>query len=228
MTHTHDVANEQHRADCGECKQLWAELDAISAEAAQLPAIAPSRDLWSGIEARIGGVAHASPTDSVHPDSVHPDSVHPLAAPLRSATRWYGSQTFRLALAASLLVAATSAVTWRIATAPAPSDVVAAAATTSATEESAVHLASFSASVSQMDHEIATLQQIVTERRGGLDPKTVEVLETNLAVIDAAIAESRAALDADPASQFLAAQFARAYTSKLTLLRDAATLPVGI
>jgi hypothetical protein len=223
MTHTHDVTNEQHRADCGECKQLWAELDAISAEAAQLPAIAPSRDLWSGIEARIGGVAHERPTGSVRPDSVRPH-----AAPLRSATRWYGSQTFRLALAASLLVAATSAVTWRIATAPAPSDVVAAAATTSATEESAVHLASFSASVSQMDHEIATLQQIVTERRGGLDPKTVEVLETNLAVIDAAIAESRAALDADPASQFLAAQFARAYTSKLTLLRDAATLPVGI
>jgi len=219
MTHTHDVTNEQHRADCGECKQLWAELDAISAEAAQLPAIAPSRDLWSGIEARIGGVAHERPTDSVRPH----------AAPLRPATRWYGSQTFRLAMAASLLVAATSAITWRIATAPAPSASVAtAAATTSATEESAVHLASFSASVSQMDHEIATLQQIVTERRGGLDPKTVEVLETNLAVIDAAIAESRAALDADPASQFLAAQFARAYTSKLTLLRDAATLPVGI
>lgn len=222
MTHTHDVTNEQHRADCGECKQLWAELDAISAEAAQLPALAPSRDLWSGIEARIGGAANANPSDAVKTDS----------AALRGAPRWYRTQTFRLAMAASLLVAATSAITWRIATAPAPSASVAStaatAATTSATEESAVHLASFSASVSQMDQEIATLQQIVTSRRSGLDPKTVEVLETNLAVINAAIAESRAALDADPASQFLAAQFARAYTSKLTLLRDAATLPVGI
>lgn len=205
MTYTHDVTNEQHRAECGECKQLWAELDAISAEAAQLPTLAPSRDLWRGIEARIGGA--------------------PAVAPVRSAPRWYSSQTFRLAMAASLLVAVTSAVTWRLATSPAPSEVVAAAP---ATEESAVHLASFSTSVSQMDHEIATLQQIVTERRGGLDPKTVAVLEANLAVIDAAIAESRAALEADPASQFLAAQFARAYTSKLTLLRDAATLPVGI
>lgn len=218
MTHTHDVTNEQHRADCGECKQLWAELDAISAEAAQLPMLAPSRDLWSGIEARIGGTATTAPT--------HSAPTH--ATPLRSTPRWYRSQAFRLAMAASLLVAVTSAVTWRIATAPAASASVASTATTSATEESAVHLASFSASVSQMDHEIATLQQIVTERRGGLDPKTVAVLEANLAVIDAAIAESRAALDADPASQFLAAQFARAYTSKLTLLRDAATLPVGI
>jgi electron transfer flavoprotein alpha subunit len=133
-------------------------------------------------------------------------------------------------MAASLLVAVTSAVTWRIATAPAPLDggIAATSSTAPATEESALHIASFSSSVSQMDHEIATLQQIVTERRGGLDPKTVAVLEANLAVIDAAIAESRAALDADPASQFLAAQFTRAYTSKLTLLRDAATLPVGI
>jgi hypothetical protein len=215
MTNTHDVTNEQHRADCGECRQLWAELDAISAEAAQLPTLAPSRELWSGIEARIGGAASADSSDAMR---MH--SARQGAAP-----RWYHSQSFRLAMAASLLVAVTSAVTWRIATAPTATDAV---ATGPATEASAVHLASFSASVSQMDQEIATLQQIVTERRDGLDPKTIEVLETNLAVIDAAIAESRAALEADPASQFLAAQFARAYTSKLTLLRDAATLPVGI
>jgi len=214
MTHAHDITNEQHRAECGECKQLWAELDAISAEAAQLPTLAPSRDLWSGIESRIGGAPLGTQVE----------------VPVRSVPRWYRAQTFRLAMAASLLVAVSSAVTWRIATSPAaPNAITASTSTTApATEESAIHLASFSASVSQMDHEIATLQQIVTERRSGLDPKTVAVLEANLAVIDAAIAESRAALDADPASQFLAAQFARAYTSKLTLLRDAATLPVGI
>ncbi len=206
MTHPHDVTNEQHRAECGECKQLWAELDAISTEAAQLPTLTPSRDLWSGIESRIGG---AVPT------------------PLRATPRWYTAQTFRLAMAASLLIAVTSAVTWRIAT-DANVEAPIAEAQPLGTEESAVHLASFSASVTQMDQEIATLQQIVTERRSGLDPKTIAVLEANLALIDAAIAESRAALEADPASQFLAAQFARAYTSKLTLLRDAATLPVGI
>jgi hypothetical protein len=54
------------------------------------------------------------------------------------------------------------------------------------------------------------------------------VLEANLRVIDRAIQESRAALVADPASRFLSEQFTRAYNSKLTLLRDAATLPVGI
>lgn len=212
MTHPHDIINEQHRADCGECRQLWAELDAISAEAAQLPALSPSRDLWSGIESRIGGETTTA------------------SAPVLTSPKWYRAQGFRLAMAASLLVAVTSAVTWQVAKAPNTDAIVAASPESGVapTEEYAVHLAAFSASVTQMDNEIATLQQIVTERRRGLDPKTVEVLESNLAVIDAAIRESRAALEADPASQFLAAQFTRAYTSKLTLLRDAATLPVGI
>ncbi len=220
MTHPHDITNEQHRSDCGECKQLWAELDSISAEAAQLPALAPSRDLWSGIEARIARAATGADADL--------PTTPPPAAPTLASPRWYRSQSFRLAIAASLLVAVSSAVTWRIATGPSAPAADIADAPAAATEESSVYLASFSASVTQLDHEIATLQQIVTERQSGLDPRTVAVLETNLAVIDTAIAESRAALDADPASQFLAAQFARAYTSKLTLLRDAATLPVGL
>ena len=102
------------------------------------------------------------------------------------------------------------------------------AAEIGSTEAGEMHLAAFSASVTQMDREIATLQTIVSERRGELDPKTIEVLERNLALIDTAITEARAALDADPASQFLAQQFTRAYTSKLTLLRGAAQLPAGL
>jgi hypothetical protein len=53
------------------------------------------------------------------------------------------------------------------------------------------------------------------------------VLERNLRVIDTAIAESRAAFLRDPASQFLAAQLARSYSTKLTLLRSTATMPMG-
>ena len=48
-----------------------------------------------------------------------------------------------------------------------------------------------------------------------------------LAVIDQAIRESRAAFLQDPASRFLAVRLARSYTSKLTVLRDMATLPTG-
>lgn len=214
MTQTteHDVENELHREQCGACRTLWAELDAISAEAARLPLLTPSRDLWDGIESRIAA---------------------PRVLP------FYTSQTFRLAMAASLLVAISSAVTWQLATTRTPDAVVAATAPETAalpaTDESPddaaaaeLYLASFTASVTQMEREIGALQTIVTERRNELDPRTLDVLERNLALIDDAIEESRAALAADPASKFLARQFTRAYTSKLTLLRDAARLPAGI
>lgn len=192
-------------------ERIEQELEAIAAEAARLPLLKPSRDLWDGIEARITTVPRSLP--------------------------FYKSQTFRLALAASLLIAVSSGVTWKLATSPTPDAVVAAVEEspippsdeqTGSDEASQMHLASFSASVTQMEREIATLQTIVTERRSELDPRTVAVLEANLKLIDTAINESRAALASDPASQFLSSQFTRAYTSKLTLLRDAATLPVGI
>ena len=209
--HSHDVENELHRANCAECRAIWDELENISAEAARLPLLTPSRDLWDSIEARIATVPRTLP--------------------------FYKTQTFRLAIAATLLVAVSSGLTWQLATSDTPDAVVAATEdalitptdeTVGSDEASEMHLASFSASVTQMEREIATLQTIVTERRSELDPRTIAVLEANLKLIDTAIAESRAALASDPASRYLSAQYTRAYTSKLTLLRDAATLPTGI
>jgi hypothetical protein len=153
--------------------------------------------------------------------------------------------TVRLATAASFLVAATAAVTWTLATDAATQ---APAFTTVATTSSVpdvpgadleeafgvpttvvgrMQQARLDATVESMDREITDLQRLLDERRQTLDPRTVAVLEASMTLIDAAIAESRKALAADPASRFLATQYTRAYTSKLTLLRDAATLPSG-
>lgn len=206
----HDVTNELHRASCAECTALWAELDQIRAQAARLPLLRPSRDLWPEIENRIGGATRRQPV-----------------------TRpFFRRQVVQLAIAASLLVTISSAITWQLASnrdrlgaGLSPTDLV-----TGADPEmvESLHLASFQESVTSMDREIAELQALVADRRRLLDPQTINVLETNLRVIDRAIQESRAALMADPASRFLSEQFTRAYNSKLTLLRDAATLPVGI
>lgn len=209
----HDIEDERHRAGCAECAALWTELEAIGAEAAQLPLLTPSRDLWSGIEARIEAQTAA-----------------PRALP------FYQQKSFRVLMAASLLVAVSSGITWRLATrggtASLPAATVAVSESTPsdaiAPEVAQAHLAAMSGNASQMDREIATLQAIVQERRGDLDPATLAVLERNLAVIDTAIAQARAALEADPNSTFIAQQFARAYTSKLTLLRGAAQLPAGL
>ena len=71
------------------------ELEAIARKAAELPLLAPSRDLWSGIEARIQAQVVALP--------VHRDVAAPARLPWK-----------RLAIAASLLVAVTAGVTYSI------------------------------------------------------------------------------------------------------------------
>ncbi|MBC7894056.1 MAG: zf-HC2 domain-containing protein, partial [Cytophagaceae bacterium] len=47
---------ELHLASCAECRALVADLREIARQAAVLPGMAPSRDLWPEIEAR----THAS------------------------------------------------------------------------------------------------------------------------------------------------------------------------
>jgi hypothetical protein len=75
------------------------------------------------------------------------------------------------------------------------------------------------------DREIAKLRTIVRSRRSQLDPRTITVLEQSMAVIDSAIAQSRAALAKDPASGFLATQLNHSLEKKVELLRTAAMLP---
>ncbi len=47
------AAVEAHAEECAECGALLADLRAIPVQAAALPALTPSRDLWSGIAERI-------------------------------------------------------------------------------------------------------------------------------------------------------------------------------
>jgi len=73
--------------------------------------------------------------------------------------------------------------------------------------------------------EIEMLQRVVSERKTQLDPATVAIIEKNLQIIDAAIAQSRAALAKDPASMLLSDQLTHALDKKVELLRTAALLP---
>lgn len=75
------------------------------------------------------------------------------------------------------------------------------------------------------DREIDKLRRIVKTRRTELDPKTITVLEQSIAVIDSAIAQSRRALKADPASGYLAKELNQSLEKKVELLRTAAMLP---
>ena len=205
---------DAHRLGCAACAALVADLRAIVRDAAALPTLSPAHDLWSGIATRIE--ARVVPIDGRHTNefmAASPSATAPFRAP---ALR-------RLALAASVLMAVTSGVTYtltRRADAPAASTVRNPAAVAGT-----VRAASRPSAEATFDREIATLRQIVDERRAELDPRTVGILDKNLQLIDSAIAESKAALAKDPASGFLAQQLTQAYDSKLQLLRGVATLP---
>lgn len=222
-------ACEAHRLGCASCASLVAELDAIVTAAATLPPPVPSRDLWSGIEARLE------------------TPVTPLNAPRAATAARPTFITRRLAVAAVALVTASAGLTWTIAQRTqgaalnvasgdrATPPVITADAATSNTNdvrtEAAVPATPVAAGASRLvaidtlyGRDIALLRDAAEGTLGTLDSSTVAVVRRNLDIIDQAIRESREALAADPNSGFLLEQLDRAYERKVDLLRRLALL----
>jgi hypothetical protein len=247
-------AMEQHAASCGECGSLLAELKALRGEAAALPELQPSRDLWSGIAERIEA--------PVVPIGGH---VVEVKRSVR-VRRW----TSRILIAASLLGAAgigyaargtspvaapteTVAILDTIDEAPVTPDSASIAPTTTVADapESSTGSASPSAATAvattppaqvrpmevqlaaravatlaaDYDREVARLQLLLNQRRNQLDATTVAIIEKNLLVIDVAIAECKKAIARDPASEFLIESLNQSLRTKVELMRTAALLP---
>lgn len=161
----------------------------------------PSRDLWPGIASRI--------------------EAQPAAAPARIVFTWP-----QLAMAASLLIAVASGLTWMVAHPPQAAAPQAPAIQAYGTPEDdgggrVVH-ANFADA--QYNAAVSDLERILREERDRLDPRTVLIIERNLKAIDDAITEARTALNNDPANPFLNSHLADARRRKLELLRQATSL----
>ena len=89
------AAVEAHAAECADCRQLIEDIGDIRNEAAALPALVPSRDLWSGIAERID--ARVIPMER---------SARTIVPARRS---WA-----RPAIAAAALVAVTAGITYSV------------------------------------------------------------------------------------------------------------------
>jgi predicted anti-sigma-YlaC factor YlaD len=74
------------------------------------------------------------------------------------------------------------------------------------------------------DQAIAGLQQLAEAQNATLDPETRAVLTKNLAVIDRAIDESRAALAQEPASTLAQESLLEALDTKVALLQETVAL----
>jgi hypothetical protein len=228
------VAVERHAGECLRCASLLRSLEQIRSEAARLPELEPSRDLWPGIAARIEA--------PVIPLSTTGERRVP--ARFRS-TLWLGA-------AAAGLMAITAGITYtltmqRIArsgetpvassdvpsTSPgnAPAERAEAPAAGTPARPAANNSAAapvptgMEATTVTYNREITQLKSVLEQRRLDLDPATVAIVENSLRTIDTAIAEARAALVRDPASTFLTDQLNKALEKKLGLLRTVALLP---
>jgi len=71
---------------------------------------------------------------------------------------------------------------------------------------------------------ITGLEQITKTEQGALDPGTAATLQKNLAVIDQAISESRAALRTQPASEPAQESLMESFKAKIALLQDTVAL----
>ncbi|HMB69590.1 MAG TPA: hypothetical protein VKU85_09760 [bacterium] len=159
-----------------------AELRGLVDAAAALPReAAPRRDLWPGIERRLG------PAKVIRFRMPGPDTAWRVGA---------------LAAAAALVIFVL--MSDRNGDAPDPEAVQMAAGTETAPESGAPGGATPEQDVSpeaRMELEYAAASRDVLDRLGRdeeLDPETVEVIRRNLAIIDEAVREIREAIDASP------------------------------
>ena len=217
---TRQAALERHAHECIRCGALLGDLMAITTQARSLPDLVPARDLWDGIAARIEAPVVTLP-------------ARRGAGPLwrRRPAAWIGA-------AAAALVVATAGITYVATRAFDHGAVGRVAVTTPATPAAPAATASArlagtigAPAARQLrpeqvyDREIGALAAILQQRCAQLDTSTVRVIEHNLQIIDAAIAQSRAALAKDPASGFLNDQLNNALDQKVELLRTVALLP---
>jgi hypothetical protein len=170
----------------------------------------PSQDLWPGVMGRLRPEASASQATT--------------------ASKQFTFTLSQLAIAASLLIAVASGLTY-LATNRAvltgggqAQQVIQAYSDPAGTPAQSGQIVPANFADAQFNAAVSDLERILRDERGRLDPRTVLILERNLKAIDAAINEARMALDQDPSNQFLNSHLADARRRKLDLLRHATEL----
>ena len=204
---------ERHLAQCAACRALVADLRAVAARAASLPDRGPDRDLWAQVGAQIGTGSR-------------------LALPFVPRARRRFSFTLpQLAAAGIALMVLSGGLVWMARSGDSRSDFPAVDAVATVDPGASPRNGDDVAPVMMIDPQfqgaVEDLQRLLESGRSRLDPETIRVLEHHLATIDAAIDQSRTALEKDPANTFLNNHLAAARQRKLALLRRATALTQG-
>ncbi len=193
-------AVDRHLAGCPECAAALAALADLRRRARALPAeLEPPRDLWPGIESRLG--------------LERPEELETGVAPGRTL-RW----PWALAAAAALAVAVLSLA---LLTGRDRSPLV-------ASEGPPPPVAGIVPAVQALDSQVRgaskELVAAVQEGPGSLRGPVAEAMEENLRILDRAMDETRSALAEEPQNARLIHALTALYERKLALLHEATDL----
>ena len=188
----------RHLDDCEACRGRVAEIGSLLVAARSLPReVAPQRDLWPEIEARLGRRVVHGP--------------------------WKQWGRVAMAVAAALIAAVLVLIVRQQAPAPLESP----EASLPSLDRGTVRPASSYVETSERVRAENGLMQVrkdllrsIAERRDDLDPRTVELIDSNLELIDRAIDDIYRALEENPGNRGLEALLAATYQREVDLLRQ--------
>ena len=227
---------EAHLTECAACTVALADLREVVVRARTLEDAPPAVDLWPGIEAQL------TPRSS---------AARARRGTIVDGSAWWGRRFDlglpQLAAAAVLLVALSAGAVWLMMRGPGLPGARATAPTATLASQSAapravpdgpaprgttpragdvieVVPAVPTVGNPRYDAAVAELERTLEEGRGRLDPRTLQVVEENLHIIDRAIEDARRAVSADPGNTWLRSHLAATMKRKVDLLRSATML----
>ena len=219
---------EEHLASCSACAEEFALVRALLEGAEALPReIEPTRELWAGIEARIVELEHAEAS---------PDASLALPTPARPLLpRWLAGFRPRLALVTTLAAAAiVLALTRWPSGEPEPEPTVEvvvdrpdapASGRFQVASDAPIFVASLVRGLEmQCVGAARELRASVDRSDSPLDAAMTGALESDVQLLDRAIAETRSALEGDPEDPNLLHMLTSQYQRKLSLFQQALRL----
>jgi anti-sigma factor RsiW len=191
---------EAHLLSCPFCRERERRLRQVLAHAAALPrSLTPPRDLWPGIARRVG-------------------------------RRWSWAVWSPIALAAAAaVVVGLVAVLWN-GSAPSQVRTVQIPASSPETRLVAGAVSDPVLAAAERDYDAATnaLLEALLQRGSRLQPETLAAVQTNLEVIDRALAEVRQALVRDPSNPELSRMLVATHRKKVDVLRRVMKLSTAL
>jgi anti-sigma factor RsiW len=225
---------ERHVASCVSCRQVVDDVREIVRATADLDLQDPPARAWIRIERAIqleqeGARAAGAPAAGTRAAGARAFQASEGDADARlKGARADGRHLLVWLGAAAALVLAT-VVGLRYAPGRSPSAVPASQAGDAAAQASAGDAAQsveneLRQAEAHYENAIKGLEQIANAEQNALDPRTAATLQKNLAVIDQAINESRAAIRSQPASEPAQQSLVENFKTKIALLQDTVAL----